>query len=114
MTRQDAALTAINKYRRWQLLIWPALPIRVHFYASILISHPTRFGERKRGFDVTAIAIERTQRYSIRKVAAVVAGILVLGTATTATVAAWNDSADQASFDSRAGVVLQQGSAAVG
>ncbi len=53
---------------------------------------------------MTVIAIDRKQRYNIRKVAAVVAGILVFGIATTATVAAWNDSGVQASHSSRAGV----------
>jgi len=49
---------------------------------------------------VTSVEIDRKHRQSIRKLAAVLAGLLVLGMAAMATVAAWSDSADQASFAS--------------
>lgn len=61
---------------------------------------------------MTAIAIDRTSRYNIRKIAAVVAGLLVLGIATMTTVGAWNDSADQASFSQHASVAFSPGTGA--
>lgn len=49
---------------------------------------------------MSAIAIDRTRRHGLRKVAAVLAALLVLG---IATLEGWSDSAEQAAFGGLAG-----------
>ena len=52
---------------------------------------------------MSAIAIDRTRRHGLRKVAAVLAALLVLGIAALATLEGWSDSAEQAAFGGLAG-----------
>lgn len=63
---------------------------------------------------MSAITIDRTRRHSIRKLSAVLAGLLVLGIAALATLAAWSDSAEQAALSSYAGTASGSGSGAIG
>ena len=63
---------------------------------------------------MTAVTIDRKRQHSMRKLAAVLAGLLVLGIATVTTVTAWNESADQAGFNSRNSVVFSPLSSAAG